>query len=300
MRRKLIVVSCCRCFRLVWRCRPPPRRRRRRPTIARPASPPCGRRRRRQRRKEPLAVHHAARTASSPPRSHWFRDSLEYCRLTTSVYEAALRAAFRQAVRHGPKGWIVFMDADETVLDNSLYERERERCGVGFTQPTWDNWIKAGIAAAIPGAAAFTQTVHALGGLVAIVTNRDVADDPTTRANLKALGIWFDYEIGQQGQGERQDAALARCRRCSRSERRRFTQAGDVAWRPGDRLRHPGCARQHRARHVAARRRRRCRRGATSSSPIRSTATGARTRRTRPVAGQFNACTLTPGPEAPT
>lgn len=134
---------------------------------------------------------------------NWFRDSLEYCRLTTSVYQAALRAAYRNAVRYGPKGWIVFMDADETVLDNSLYERERQRCGVGFTKPTWDKWLKAGIASAVPGAGAFTQTVHALGGLVAIVTNRDAVNDETTRANLKAQGIWFDYEIGlPQGQKE--------------------------------------------------------------------------------------------------
>ncbi len=129
---------------------------------------------------------------------HWFRDSLEYCRIATSAYEAALRAAYRQAVRHGPNGWIVFMDADETVLDNSLYEYERERCGAGFSAPTWAKWIKAGIAGAVPGAAAFTQTVHALGGLIAIVTNRDEANDAVTRANLKALGIWFDYEIGRK------------------------------------------------------------------------------------------------------
>ena len=127
----------------------------------------------------------------------WFRDSLEYCRLATSSYGAALRAAYRNVVRHGPKGWIVFMDADETVLDNSLYQRERERCGVGFTSETWDKWLKAGMATAIPGAAAFTQTVHALGGLVAIVTNRNAAYDEITQDNLKRAGIWFDYEIGQ-------------------------------------------------------------------------------------------------------
>ena len=128
---------------------------------------------------------------------HWFRDTLEYCRLTTSVYAAALRAAYRQAVRHGPNGWIVFMDADETVLDNSLYEYERERCGAHFSTSTWAKWIKAGVAGAIPGAAAFTQTVHTLGGLVAIVTNRDTGNDAVTRTNLKTLGIWFDYEIGR-------------------------------------------------------------------------------------------------------
>jgi len=41
--------------------------------------------------------------------------------------------------------------------------------------------------------------VHALGGLVAIVTNRDTGNDVVTRTNLKTLGIWFDYEIGQKG-----------------------------------------------------------------------------------------------------
>jgi 5'-nucleotidase (lipoprotein e(P4) family) len=126
----------------------------------------------------------------------WFRDSLEYCRLATTAYRDATRAAYRHAVRYGPKGWIVIMDADETVLDNSLYERERQRCGLRFSKPTWERWLKAGIASAIPGAAAFTQTVHQLGGLVAIVTNRDAGNDTLTRANLKAQGIWFDYEIG--------------------------------------------------------------------------------------------------------
>ena len=127
----------------------------------------------------------------------WFRDSLEYCRLATTAYADATRAAYRNAVRYGPKAWIVLMDADETVLDNSLYERERERCGLKFTDATWNKWLTAGMASAIPGAAAFTQTVHRLGGVVAIVTNRDATMDAITRANLTAQGIWYDYEIGR-------------------------------------------------------------------------------------------------------
>ena len=127
----------------------------------------------------------------------WFRDSLEYCRIATTAYQDATRAAYRDAVRYGSKNWIVFLDADETVLDNSLYERERERCGETFSEASWQKWLKAGIARSVPGAAAFTQTVHALGGLVAIVTNRDASIDPVTRANLKTDGIWFDYETGR-------------------------------------------------------------------------------------------------------
>ena len=128
---------------------------------------------------------------------HWFRNSLEYCRAATTAYKEAARAARQVAAKYGPKGWIVLMDADETVLDNSLYTREREACGTEYSPTTWAKWIKAQDARDIPGAAEFTQTVHALGGLVAIVTNRDAADDATTQLNLKAVGIWFDYEIGQ-------------------------------------------------------------------------------------------------------
>ena len=128
---------------------------------------------------------------------HWFRDSLEYCGAAMSAYQSATRAAHQAASKYGPKGWIVIMDADETVLDNSLYTREREACGTEYSTTTWAKWIKAPDARDIPGAAEFTQSVHALGGLVAIVTNRDAADDATTQLNLKAMGIWFDYEIGQ-------------------------------------------------------------------------------------------------------
>ena len=75
--------------------------------------------------------------------------------------------------------------------------RERAACGKGFSAPSWQSWIRAGAARAIPGAAAFTQTVHALGGYVGIVTNRDAAEDAITRRNLTAAGIHFDYETGQ-------------------------------------------------------------------------------------------------------
>jgi 5'-nucleotidase (lipoprotein e(P4) family) len=128
---------------------------------------------------------------------HWFRDSLEYCGAAMSAYQSATRAAHQAAAKYRRNRWIVFMDADETVLDNSLYTHEREACGSEYSSTTWEKWVKAQDARDIPGAAAFTQSVHALGGLVAIVTNRDTADDAITQRNLKAVGIWFDYETGQ-------------------------------------------------------------------------------------------------------
>lgn len=128
--------------------------------------------------------------------THWQRNSLEYCRLTTSVYDDALAAARRMAKMHKRGQWIVLLDADETVLDNSLFERERNLCGSKFADAQWESWVHANMARDVPGAALFTSSVHRMGGLIGIVTNRVAADDAGTQFTLKNAGIWFDYEIG--------------------------------------------------------------------------------------------------------
>ena len=138
-------------------------------------------------------------TAKPPSAVHWQRNSLEYCRLAVGVYDAAMRAAERMAKTHARGTWIVVMDADETVIDNSLFERERLSCGGEFKDEMWRSWVTAGLAPDVPGAAAFTNRVHALGGYVAIVTNRAADQDAITQATLKHAGIWFDYEIGVSG-----------------------------------------------------------------------------------------------------
>ncbi|MEI9990507.1 MAG: HAD family acid phosphatase [Rhizomicrobium sp.] len=138
--------------------------------------------------------------ARKPPDGvHWQRNSLEYCRLSVNLYDEALAAAQRLARTHKPRTWLVLMDADETVIDNSLFERERQICGGEFKDGQWRSWVKAEMAADVPGAAAFTNAVHKLGGLVGIVTNRAGEDDALTKATLKKAGIWFDYEIGMTG-----------------------------------------------------------------------------------------------------
>ncbi|HEY2885586.1 MAG TPA: HAD family acid phosphatase [Rhizomicrobium sp.] len=135
-------------------------------------------------------------TAKPTTATHWFRNALEYCRLTVNVYDEALRAARRIAATHRRRTWIVMLDADETVLDNSLFERERNMCGSEFKDTQWESWVRADMARAVPGAAPFTQAVHRMGGLIAIVTNRKASDDEITRHTLRTAGIWFDSEIG--------------------------------------------------------------------------------------------------------
>ncbi|HTQ13104.1 MAG TPA: HAD family acid phosphatase [Rhizomicrobium sp.] len=184
-----------------------------------------------------------APTAPVASSTVWQRHALEYCRLTTSVYDAALAAARRMVTaRHFKRhGWVVLMDADETVLDNSLYQAQSDQCPEKQFNPLkWESWIHAratadspqGMATDVPGAAAFTQAVHRMGGLVAIVTNRDAADDAITQDNLRRVGIWFDYEIGQDAsKPDEKKSKLTRWRGAVTSLAARFhTKAQAVMW----------------------------------------------------------------------
>jgi 5'-nucleotidase (lipoprotein e(P4) family) len=141
----------------------------------------------------------AVPTGKTPAGVHWQRHSLEYCRLSVNVYDQAIAAARRMAKSHKPHTWLVLMDADETVIDNSLFERERTLCGGEIKDAQWRSWVRDQMAPDVPGAAAFTHAVHKLGGLVGIVTNRSQDQDGPTRVTLKNAGIWFDYEIGMTG-----------------------------------------------------------------------------------------------------
>ncbi|MEJ1967748.1 MAG: hypothetical protein WDN03_03785 [Rhizomicrobium sp.] len=88
-------------------------------------------------------------TISKPPSAvRWQRNSLEYCRLTVSVYDAALRAARRLAQTHRRRQWVVLMDADETVIDN-IAVRARTR-----TPATGNSRTRNGKAGSRPGSRA--------------------------------------------------------------------------------------------------------------------------------------------------
>lgn len=89
------------------------------------------------------------------------------------------------------------MDADETVLDNSLYfQRQAAQGYLGFTY-NWPDFVHEAIAPALPGAASFTTLVHELGGRVIIVTNRAEKLCGDTRRNLEGAGIGADAVLCQ-------------------------------------------------------------------------------------------------------
>jgi 5'-nucleotidase (lipoprotein e(P4) family) len=121
---------------------------------------------------------------------HWFRNSAEYKAITRQTYALAAKAVDAKA--GGIAGaWGVVLDVDETVLDNSTYQKENQ--GKPFSQDAWTAWVQRKEAKPVPGVVGFTNHVRALGGKVVLVTNRlDGAECPATEDNLKTVGVPYD------------------------------------------------------------------------------------------------------------
>jgi 5'-nucleotidase (lipoprotein e(P4) family) len=131
--------------------------------------------------------------ATLPPESiRWTRESAEHRALLLQVYRAATAHVEREAAARAPGTWAVVLDADETVLDNSLYQLERARAGKPFDAESWRAWCARREAVPLPGAQAFLARVRSLGGKVAIVTNRTASECPDTEAVFRAHGLAFD------------------------------------------------------------------------------------------------------------
>ncbi len=129
----------------------------------------------------------------------WVRDSGEYAAAARQVYLFAAQAVSagaasaraedaRRGVATGPLA--VVLDLDETALDNSVYQLERDTYGLDFDAGSWDAWVERGQAGAVPGAADFVAGARALGVRVVWLSNRDHAAADVTRRNMQALGLW--------------------------------------------------------------------------------------------------------------
>ena len=125
----------------------------------------------------------------------WARASAEHRAVFLQVYGAARAHVEREAAQRPGGGWAVVLDADETVIDNSLYQLERERAGLPFDGPSWRAWTKRREALPQPGAQAFLARVRELGGRIAIVTNRTESECPDTEAVFRANGLVYDVML---------------------------------------------------------------------------------------------------------
>jgi len=131
--------------------------------------------------------------------THWYRDSAEAHAIYQQTYHAAEQSVRMRAAGLRPRSWAVILDVDETVLDNSEYQKELDLAGMDYTESTWNQWVARGAAVPLPGAAGFTSAVRQMQGQVILVTNRSQAQCPVTEENLRKTGIPFDRLLCQTG-----------------------------------------------------------------------------------------------------
>jgi 5'-nucleotidase (lipoprotein e(P4) family) len=125
-----------------------------------------------------------------PLNVHWYRDSAEQKAVYIETYRAAAAAARNLSHDLPPRSWGVILDIDETVLDNSDYEKSV--AGV-FNASLWDAWIERRAATRLPGAKEFIDTVREeLHGQVILITNRRQSQCPGTEDNLRMQAITYD------------------------------------------------------------------------------------------------------------
>ena len=140
----------------------------------------------------PVAV---ASPPTVPLALRWVRDSAEYRAAAHQAYRMATRRVDLVGASMAPGTWAVSLDADETVLDNSQYAKERAAAGLGYSPESWREWVSRRAATAIPGAAGFLRRVKEMKGNIVIVTNRTQEECPDTEENFRALSLPFDLML---------------------------------------------------------------------------------------------------------
>jgi 5'-nucleotidase (lipoprotein e(P4) family) len=159
-------------------------------------------------RHAPSVTPAPASTASTVPRSVrkdllWFRASAEYRGLAREVYRSATEHLGELAAGKAKGTWAVILDADETILDNSLNERRLADRGETYSEKQWAVWVREKAATAIPGAVDFATAVHAKGGRIVVVTNRADSLCAPTRDNIRSVGIVADVVLCQTGPSDK-------------------------------------------------------------------------------------------------
>ena len=120
----------------------------------------------------------------------WIRQSIEYMALCEQLFRQATVAILRKVkTEKNSDNLAVVVDLDETVLDNSLYQVERWKAGLSFTQDSWSEWVNREEAGLVPGAMEFLKAVRKKGVRVVFVSNRMNKNLEPTRRNLLALEV---------------------------------------------------------------------------------------------------------------
>jgi 5'-nucleotidase (lipoprotein e(P4) family) len=132
-----------------------------------------------------------------PDSIRWVRGSAEYIAAFEQTYRAAMTRVESTTAQRAPGSWAVVLDTDETILNNAQYQEERARVGLPFSPESWDAWVKRREATPLPGAASFLTRVRALGGRIAVVTNRLESQCADTQAVFARAALIYDVMLCQ-------------------------------------------------------------------------------------------------------
>ena len=120
----------------------------------------------------------------------WMQTSAEYRTLCYQAFNLArMNLDTFMGSYKGTKPLAVIVDADETVIDNSAYEAFLIGQDFGYSSKTWNPWMEAAEATAIPGALDFLNYAKSKGVEIFYLTNRKMVGFEGTLKNLQALGF---------------------------------------------------------------------------------------------------------------
>ena len=126
---------------------------------------------------------------------NWVTKSREYKAVCLQTYANAWEKVAAAAKKEtGP--WAIVMDLDETVLDNSGYQRRLEASGEAYSQESWEKWVLKKEATLVPGAKEFISKVRDIPRVrIIFISNRYARNTKPTLVNLQKLGIAGDNDI---------------------------------------------------------------------------------------------------------
>ncbi len=121
----------------------------------------------------------------------WMQTAAEYRALCYQAFNLAkilIDKKLAEGISIEPLAIVV--DCDEAVIDNSAYEAGLIGTENAYSSKTWDVWMQAAEAKAIPGAVEFLNYAHEQGVETFYVTNRKIAPGyEGTMKNLLDLGF---------------------------------------------------------------------------------------------------------------
>lgn len=126
---------------------------------------------------------------------HWVRTAAEHDAIFHQVFRVARERLGAQAAGRARGTWAIISDADETLIDNSEYQRRRAAVDGSFDAASWRSWVRERAAPALPGAVEYVRHVRSLGGRVVVVSNRNAEECDDTRANLAAVELEVDLVL---------------------------------------------------------------------------------------------------------